>query len=232
MKHIVANVACTYKYKPSIIHFIAFILNKFMKHIVASTMKKYAPVAILFLSIFFSALRLNDAVPESPDEVESWFKLVSHEKQQPEKMTKLHFYFHDLIQGKHVTSTMVAQSNMTGSSPTIFGALFIADDPLTVGPEFSSHRVGYAKGLYGAASFEEVGLVMAMTFVFTDQVYNGSSLSILGHNPHHHMYREIPVVGGSGLFRLARGIATLQTYYFDTIAGNATVEVDVVVFHY
>ncbi|GFQ08178.1 dirigent protein 19 [Phtheirospermum japonicum] len=52
---------------------------------------------------------------------------------------------------------------MTGSSPTSFGSLIMADDPLTVGPEFLSKRVGLQRGFYGAASLEEVGLVMAMT---------------------------------------------------------------------
>ncbi|KAI3446228.1 hypothetical protein Pfo_002893 [Paulownia fortunei] len=192
-------------------------------------MKKSTAVSILFFSIL-SGLWAN-ANAEGPKEVENWFKRLSHVK-QPEKMTKLHFYFHDLLRGKTVTSAVVAQANMTGSSPTFFGSFIVADDPLTVGPELLSKRVGYAKGFYAAASLEEVGLVMALTFVFTDEVYNGSSLSVLGHNPDLHMYREMPIVGGSGMFRLARGVATLQTYFFNAIAGNATVEVDIVILHY
>ncbi|CAI9100971.1 OLC1v1038169C1 [Oldenlandia corymbosa var. corymbosa] len=44
--------------------------------------------------------------------------------------------------------------------------------------------------------------------------------------------REMPVVGGSGVFRLARGYAQAKTVVFDLKSGDAIVEYNVYVFHY
>lgn len=190
-------------------------------------MEKSTSAVILLLALT-SALILNAVVSDGPKDVESWFEALQRDK-HAEEMTKLHFYFHDLQKGKKVTSAVLAQANV--SSP-LFGSLATGDDPMTVGPEFESKRLGFFRGLYGATSFEEFDLMTAMSFVFTEGINNGSSLSVLGHNLAGHLYREIPVVGGSGRFRLARGIVTFQTYYFNSTSGNATIEVDVVLLHY
>ena len=106
------------------------------------------------------------------------------------------------------------------------------DDPLTVQPELGSKRVGKAQGTYTSASQSEFGLLMVLNFVFTEGKYNGSSLSVLGRNAVAAAAREMPIVGGSGLFRLARGYALARTYTFNTTTLDAVVEYDVYVFHY
>ncbi|KAA8546084.1 hypothetical protein F0562_020465 [Nyssa sinensis] len=173
------------------------------------------------------AVPIVHGIAEGPKEVEEWFKKMSHAKQ---KVTKLHFYFHNLLGGKNPTAATVARANIT--SPTFFGLLNMMDYPLTVEPALSSTLVGRAQGLYGTASLEEICDLMAMNFVFKEGEYNGSSLAVLGHNPIMNQYRELAVVGGSGVFRLARGVVTLNTYFFNPSAGNATVEVNVIVSHY
>ena len=45
--------------------------------------------------------------------------------------------------------------------------------------------------------------------------YNGSTFSVVGRNPAMKEVREIPVVGGSGLFRLARGYCFVRTHSMD-----------------
>ncbi|PKI26287.1 hypothetical protein CRG98_049024, partial [Punica granatum] len=65
---------------------------------------------------------------------------------------------------------------------------------------------------------------MAMNFVFIEGKYNGSTITILGRNPVFNAVREMPVVGGSGLFRFARGYVQLRTHNFDPKTGDATVE--------
>lgn len=167
---------------------------------------------------------------QSPKAVERWFKKLGHAKQ--EKLTKLHFYFHDILSGNKPTAVQVAQANITSKSPTLFGIVNVMDDPLTVGPEPDSRIIGSAQGLYASASQEDVGLLMTLNFVFTDGKYNGSTLSILGHNPVFHKYRELPILGGSGVFRLARGIATAKTHTFNATTGDAIVEYHVIVMHY
>lgn len=87
------------------------------------------------------------------------------------------------------------------------------DDPLTVVPELSSKLLG----LYATASLEEVPVINAINFVFRDGDYNGSTLSILGYNPEFHLHREMPVVGGSGFFWLARGVVIFKTCYYNPI---------------
>ncbi|WOG84754.1 hypothetical protein DCAR_0103938 [Daucus carota subsp. sativus] len=108
----------------------------------------------------------------------------------------------------------------------------IMDDPLTAGPEFTSKPVGRAQGMYSTSSMEELSLVCAMNFIFTDDKYNGSTITIFGNNPILQQRRELPVIGGTGVFRMASGVAMLNTIYFDVAGGNATVEYNVMLQHY
>ncbi|XP_055808879.1 dirigent protein 22-like [Solanum dulcamara] len=172
---------------------------------------------------------MAQGVELGPKAVEKWFHKLPHAKQ---KVTKFHFYFHDIVSGKNPTAIQIAQSNMTAKSPTFFGFVAMADDPLTVGPEPNSTIVGRAQGIYGAADQTESGLLMNLNFVFTTGKYNGSTLSVLGRNPVFHKYREMPIVGGSGVFRLAQGIATAKTYWINMTSGDAIVEYNVMVLHY
>ncbi|KAG6401285.1 hypothetical protein SASPL_138137 [Salvia splendens] len=106
------------------------------------------------------------------------------------------------------------------------------ENPLTLGPELSSKAVGKAQGFYGMASQEELGLLMAMNFFFTTGKYNGSSITILGRNAVFDHVREMPVIGGSGLFRWARGYVQGRTHVFDPKSGAATVEYTIYVMNY
>ncbi|CAN4123521.1 unnamed protein product [Withania somnifera] len=167
-------------------------------------------------------------IAQGPKAVEQWFQKLPHEKL---KMTKLHFYFHDIVGGRNPTAIPVAQANSTSHSPTAFGQLAVLDDRLTIGPEINSTTIGRAQGIVGAASLEEFSLLMSLNFVFTNGKYNGSTLSLLGRNTILNEYREMPIVGGSGVFRLARGIATAKTHTLSK-NGDAIVEYNVVVLHY
>lgn len=188
--------------------------------------------SILFILLFFLA-NANATSPTArsvdkrPQAVRAWFKNLPHAKQ---KLAHLHFYFHDTVTGPNATAFTVAQANITGPNPTNFGVTRMMDNPLTLGPELDSGTIGRARGLYGAASFETVDLLMVLNYVFTDGEFNGSTLSVLAHNPIFDRYREMPVLGGTGNFRLARGIATAQTAL---ISGqDAVVEYNVVVLYY
>ncbi|KAJ6937093.1 hypothetical protein NC652_011687 [Populus alba x Populus x berolinensis] len=64
---------------------------------------------------------------------------------------------------------------------------------------------------------------MAMDFAFTDGIYNGSCISLLGKNSAVNPAREMPIVAGTGLFRLASGYAIAQTYRLDVTTGDAIV---------
>ncbi|GAA0179769.1 transporter [Lithospermum erythrorhizon] len=149
-----------------------------------------------------------------------------------EKLSHLHFYFHDIVSGKNPTAVQVAEASITNKSQTGFGSVVMIDDPLTVSPDVGSKIVGRAQGIYASASIHDLGLLMAMNLVFVEGKYNGSALSVLGRNAAMDSVREMPIVGGSGLFRFARGYAQAKTHAFDYKTGDAVVEYDVYVFHY
>ncbi|MFS8016161.1 putative dirigent protein [Helianthus anomalus] len=179
----------------------------------------------MILLVIPSVLSLD----QDPVAVEQWFENLPN---MTPKLTHLHFYLHDLVSGSDPTVFRVAQSNITSSSPTAFGFIAMADDMLTTGPEPNSTVLGRAQGIYGSACLEESGLLMTMNLVFTGADYNGSTLSLLGRNAVFHSYREMPIVGGSGVFRMARGVATAKTYEFNLTSGDAVVEYNVMVQHY
>ncbi|PKI73614.1 hypothetical protein CRG98_005988 [Punica granatum] len=106
------------------------------------------------------------------------------------------------------------------------------DNALTLSPNLTSKLVGRAQGLHAMTSQHQLGALMAMNFVFMEGKYNGSTITLLGHNSIFDAVREIPVVGGSGLFRFARGYAQLRTHTFDTRTGDVIVEYNVYVLHY
>ncbi|CAL5210748.1 unnamed protein product [Lathyrus oleraceus] len=147
-----------------------------------------------------------------------------------EKLSHLRFYWHDIMSGKNPTSIMVVPPTL--NSTTFFGLVNMVDNPLTLGPEMSSKLVGKAQGFYASASQVELGFLMAMNFALIEGKYNGSTITILGKNLVFDKVREMPVVGGTGLLRFARGYAKAKTHWFDLKSGDATVEYNIYVFHY
>lgn len=163
-----------------------------------------------------------------PGMAQSWAQKLVTEK---ETVTNLQFYFHDTLSGKNPTAVRVAQATGTDKSPTLFGVVMMADDPLTETPDPKSKLLGRAQGLYGSACQDELGLIMSMSFGFTDGIYNGSSISLLGSNRAMSPVREMPIVGGTGIFRLARGYAIAKTHWLDLTTGDAIVGYNVTVVH-
>ena len=189
-------------------------------------MAKLALVLLLFSGM---VMQLVHSTIEDPKEVDEWFQKLQHAK---EKVSQLHFYFHDILSGKNPSAVEVAEASITKKSPTLFGLVNIFDDPLTEGPEPTSKLVGRAQGLYGSAGQQEVGLLQAMNLVFTTGKFNGSSLTFLGRNSALQPLRELPIIGGTGVFRLARGFAIVKTHWFNSTTGDAIVEYHVVAIHY
>ncbi|CAL5402253.1 unnamed protein product [Camellia sinensis] len=185
-------------------------------------------VVMLMISLIVTMPWVQTLQVEQPNNQLSWAKTLKSKKQI---VTNLQFYFHDTVSGKTPSAVRVAQSIYTENSPTRFGAVMMADDPLTESPDPSSKLVGRAQGLYGSAGQTEsdFGLIMALNYVFVDGIYNGSSISIVGLNCVLHSVREMAVVGGTGLFRLSRGYAVAKTHWFDPITGDAIVGYNVTI---
>ncbi|XP_015883286.1 dirigent protein 22-like [Ziziphus jujuba] len=148
------------------------------------------------------------------------------------KHTHIQFYMHDIVSGPNATAIPVARrlSNYTGSDPiaTMFGTVSVIDNPLTTTPDLNSTLIGRAQGIYATASQHvEYSLLMTLTVGFTSGPYNGSTLSVVGRNPVMSEVREMPIVGGTGFFRLAHGYCFARTYSMDqmdaVIGYNVTV---------
>lgn len=135
------------------------------------------------------------------------------------KITRMQFYMHDVVGGPNPTAVRVAgRSNFTGTNPieAMFGSIFIMDNPLTATHNPNSTVLGRAQGIYAMSSKEtEFSLLMTLTYGFISGPYNGSSFSVIGRNPVMSEVREMPVVGGTGMFRLARGYCLAKTYSMD-----------------
>lgn len=106
------------------------------------------------------------------------------------------------------------------------------DDALTRRPERDSEVVGRAQGTYSIAAQNDIAFLMVVNFCFSKGKLKGSSLSMLGRNHVMDEVREMPIVGGSGAFRFARGYALAHTVWFDPKTGDATVEYNVSVVHF
>lgn len=185
--------------------------------------KKISVIAIVWtVMMAMGACNRN----QSPAAVQKWAENLNPAQQ---KLIKLHFFCHHL---HGATAVTIAKASTTDTSPTIFGLLDTRDDPLTAGPEETSARLGYAQGISAAASLEEISSFDPYTFVFTNKEYNGSTLAVIGSCPILSPSCEAAVVGGTGDFRLARGVVTARTYYLNFTTGKASLEVDIVALYY
>ncbi|XP_038678633.1 dirigent protein 22-like [Tripterygium wilfordii] len=150
------------------------------------------------------------------------------------KVTKIQFYMHDIVGGSDPTAVRVAgRSNFTRPDPigAMFGSLFVMDNPLTATPDPNSTVIGRAQGTYAMSSqHQEFSLLMTLTYGFTTGPYNGSTFSVLGRNPVMRGVREMPVVGGTGTFRLARGYCLATTQSMDQM--DAVIGYNVTLIHY
>ncbi|TVU16477.1 hypothetical protein EJB05_40045, partial [Eragrostis curvula] len=123
-----------------------------------------------------------------------------------EKLTHLHFYFHEVEAGA-ANATVVNVASLHKNAST-FGDVNVFDNALREGPDPASRLIGRAQGLAVHASLDESGGLTAINFVFSDYgEYSGSALATLGHisasGP-----SERAIVGGTGKLRFARGYMT------------------------
>ncbi|KAI3685004.1 hypothetical protein L6452_34235 [Arctium lappa] len=163
------------------------------------------------------------------------FLVASASEARKRNQTHIQFYMHDTPGGPNASAVRVAGQpiNATGSNNTDasmfgFGSIYVMDNSLTATPDINSTLIGRAQGLYAMASQEnELSLHMTLTYNFVSGIYNGSSVSVVGRNPAMNEVREMPVVGGTGVFRLARGFALAKTHsmnQWDAIIGyNVTI---------
>ncbi|OMO92805.1 Plant disease resistance response protein [Corchorus olitorius] len=159
-----------------------------------------------------------------------YYKTVEY-KPRPQKMTHLHFFLHDTMSGKNPSAVLVVRPNITNTQ-TNFGNIVVADDLLTVGPDVKSKVIGNAQGLWVVTGQTVLTLTAFMDLRFTFGEFNGSSISVFSRNPIMQTERQLAVVGGTGKFEMAKGVANLKTYFVNITTADAIVEYNVTVIHY
>ncbi|KAH6812856.1 hypothetical protein C2S51_021874 [Perilla frutescens var. frutescens] len=176
-------------------------------------------VTMLVISFLFVVARATRDVEE-----EAWFKNAC--TQRNEEAAVIHFYVQDLRAGggPNATVYVVAESSISATSPTDFGEIHVCDDLLTTEPDPNSEVIGKVQGITISADFRVSGEGMYLNFYFTAGDYNGSTLTMLGRNQVMNEEREMPIVGGTGVFRLARGYALSSTYSYDVETRYAVME--------
>ncbi|GFP89019.1 dirigent protein 21 [Phtheirospermum japonicum] len=149
-----------------------------------------------------------------------------------EKVAQLQLYVQDILTGPSPSNVQVAAARSTSTSPTFFGLVAVIDDPVRTAPSPEAEIVGRAQGFFAFASLEEISIHMTFDLVFTGGKYNGSTLNLVGRNPYPRDHRELSVVGGSGVFRLARGYVGVTTVSMNSANGDAFFQYNITVLHY
>ncbi|KAG2313860.1 hypothetical protein Bca4012_064497 [Brassica carinata] len=185
--------------------------------------------------IFFLAVQilLVAAVSSTGDDEEHFARTIDRKLlglHKKEKLTHFKVYWHDILSGPSPSSIRIQPPVV--NSTTYFGGITMIDNALTAKVEMNSTLIGQAQGFYAGAAQKELGFLMAMNFAFKTGKYNGSTITILGRNTAMSEVREMPIIGGSGLFRFARGYVEARTKWLNFKNGDATVEYSCYVLHY
>ncbi|KAK6140446.1 hypothetical protein DH2020_025807 [Rehmannia glutinosa] len=147
-----------------------------------------------------------------------------------EKTAKFRVYIHQTLTGPNKTVYEVARSNITLTSPTSFGQVLVLDQLILATPDPSSEMLGRAQGVAIYSSLQELAITVNINLVFTTGEYNGSTICIVGRNPlSKSNNRETPIVGGSGVFRWARGYVISNVYSFDPESKYTVLEYNIYV---
>ncbi|CAA2940356.1 Hypothetical predicted protein [Olea europaea subsp. europaea] len=180
------------------------------------------------LTFMFCALVIGMAMPMAHANAQEYARFQNIYLGK-ETTTSIQVFVQDELGGQNPTVWEVARCNFTSNSATSFGQVRVLDDLVTTGPDRSSERVGRAQGLITSADFHESALTMNLNFIFTSGQYNGSTLCMLGRNPLGNQYRELAIVGGTGVFRMARGYAITNTYSYDIETSYGVLEYNIYV---
>ncbi|KAJ8770839.1 hypothetical protein K2173_021754 [Erythroxylum novogranatense] len=182
-------------------------------------------ISILFSSFFSTQiLAENNGYEKAIDP-----KLFALKEQ---KLTHFHFFIHHTYSGSNPSVIQIVPTPPTNISAYTFGSMSMVDDPLTEGPNLSSKLIGKAQGFDGSSAQEETSLIVAINIVFTEEKYNGSTITLLGREQLSSKVREFPVIGGSKIFRFAQGYAQTRSYFINSTSGDAIAECDIYVLHY
>lgn len=137
-----------------------------------------------------------------------------------ETLTKLHFYIHDFVHGENQSVYDVAESSITSHSSSYFGRVQVVDHLITAGRELDSEKVGRVQGMHVMSDLHEPAIGVNWNFVFND----GSTITVLGRLVAFDEEGELAIVGGTGKYLMARGIAFKRCLVMDPDTWNSIME--------
>lgn len=147
-------------------------------------------------------------------------RIVSSSEDEPCK--KMTLYYHDILYNGVNNTANATAAAATKPSPlstshfkngTFFGTLVVFDDLVTVGkvlPAEGEEPAARAQGFYFYDKKETYTAWFAFSLVFNSTAYKGT-LNLMGADLMDEETRDLSVVGGTGDFFMARGIATIRT---------------------
>ncbi|KAK6935473.1 Dirigent protein [Dillenia turbinata] len=135
-----------------------------------------------------------------------------HVYYQKQPCKELVLYLHDVIfNGTNIANATSARvTNPTKLGDYFFGMMVVFDDPMTRDTNLLSPPVARAQGLYFYDMKSTTNAWFAYSLVFNSSEYKGT-LNIMGADMMDEPRRDLSVVGGTGDFFMARGIATFET---------------------
>ncbi|GLT34797.1 hypothetical protein SLA2020_092920 [Shorea laevis] len=121
-------------------------------------------------------------------------------------------YYHDIILNGTDTSnaTSAAATTPTKLGDFVFGLLVVFDDPVTKNQSLQSPPAAQAQGFYFYDMKTTYNAWFAYTLIFNSTEHKGT-INIMGADMMMEKTRDLSVVGGTGDFFMARGIATFET---------------------
>lgn len=125
-------------------------------------------------------------------------------------------HYHDVMFNgtNSVNATAAVVVNDTALSQTKFGKFVVFDDKMTYDENLSSPEAARAQGFYIYDIKESYGAWFAFSLIFNSTEHKGT-LNLLGADLMAEKTRDLSVVGGTGDFFMARGIASVETDSFE-----------------
>ncbi|MCO5579834.1 hypothetical protein L7F22_033696 [Adiantum nelumboides] len=130
------------------------------------------------------------------------------------------FHLHNIAYNPSVnnadnfTSVYGLPANVTWPSPYAFSTTSTFEDPLTSGPSVSSQQIGVANGFWHLTSKVGYTLFHIFTANITQGDYIGT-IDIFGQLREADTVRDMTVIGGTGAFLGARGLASCRLVTID-----------------
>ncbi|XBI88018.1 hypothetical protein VPH35_026027 [Triticum aestivum] len=132
-------------------------------------------------------------------------RVVSSSSDEP--CNEMTLYYHDILY-----NGPTAPSTTHWKNGTYFGTLVVFDDPMTVGkalPVAGEEPAARAQGFYFYDKQESYTSWFGFSIVFNSTAHKGT-MNLVGADLMDDKTRDLSVVGGTGDFFMARGIATLR----------------------